>query len=128
MRTAASCLAVVALLGALGAVPASPAEARSGGSDPDARATGISVNFVTRPLIRRTLAAARTVRLSYTKYRFLREELSDLDAVFGYIRARQRAKRYCQAVQAAFGPPRRYYVVGNTVIGYAYDACSEYYG
>jgi hypothetical protein len=128
MRTAAFCLAIVALLGALATVPASAAPPGSAGSDADARVSGISVNFVTRPLIRRTIAAARTVRLSYTKYRFLRAELSELDYVFDYIRARQRAKRYCQAVQAAVGYPRRHYLVGNTVIGYAYDACSEYYG
>ena len=45
-----------------------------------------------------------------------------------YYRARQRAKKYCQAVQAAFGYPRRYYFNGYAVVGYAYDACQERFG
>jgi hypothetical protein len=124
MRTVAATLAVSALLGALAAVPAGAAQRSD--PEPTARAAGIPVSFVTRPLIQRTLQAARTVRLSYVRYRVLRAELSELDQLFYAYRARQRAQKYCQAFQAAFGYPRRYYFVGNTVVSYAYDACADY--
>jgi len=125
MRTLAAALAVAALLAALAAVPAGAAP-RAAAPEPTARAAGIPIGFVTRPLIRRTLQAARTVRLSYVRYQALREELSELDEFYAYYRARQRAKKFCEAFQAAFGYPRRYYFVGNTVVSYAYDACEGY--
>jgi hypothetical protein len=124
MKTVATFLAVAALLGALAAVPAGAAP-RSGG-EPVAHASALPIGFVTRPLISRTLAAAKTVRLSYARYRVLREELTELDEVFDYLKARQRQKRFCQAFQAAFGYPRRYYFVGNRVVSYAYDRCADY--
>jgi hypothetical protein len=124
MRTLAASLAVIALLGALAAVPAGAAQRSE--PEPVARAAGVPIGFVTRPLIRRTLEAARVVRLSYVRYRALREELTVLDEFFYQYRARQRARKYCQAFQAAFGYPRHYYFVGNTVVSYAYDACSGY--
>ena len=125
MRTIATAVAVIALVGALAAVPAGAAP-RAADPEPAARAAGVPVGFVTRPLIRRTLEAARVVRLSYVRYRVLREELTVLDELFYYYRARQRARKYCQAFQAAFGYPRHYYFVGNTVVSYAYDACAAY--
>ena len=124
MKTAAASLAVVGLLAALAAVPAS-ASARSADPEPVARASGISIGFVTKPLIDRTIRAAKIVRLSYTRYQRLSEGMGELKTFYDYYNARQRAHRFCQIFQAAFGYPRRYYFVGNTVVSYAYDACSR---
>lgn len=123
MRTVATSLAAIALVCALAAVPAGAAKGPA--PEPAARASAIPIGFVTRPLITRTLRAARTVRLSWARYQRLRSDLGDLDVFWEFYRARQRDRLYCEAFQAAFGYPRRYAFVGNTVVSYAYDACDD---
>jgi len=121
MRTIA-CLVVSALLGCLAVMPAGAAQ-RAAGPEPTTRATAVNIGFVTRPLIRRTIVAAKTVRLSYQRYTYVKEELGDLLFFWDYYKARQRAHKFCEVIEAAF--PSRYYVVGNTVVSYAYDRCDS---
>jgi hypothetical protein len=126
MKTATACLAVAGVALAI-AAPASAAPRSD--PEPTAQASVFGIGFVTLPLIDRTLTLARRVHIPVASYRRLNADMRELKIWYRYWTLRKRARRYCQAIGAAFGHrPLRYFWNGSSIVAYPYDPCEEAFG